>query len=47
MHARDEVHDTPSSTLAGERAGFGVAWITQALPFHASASVTVVSAELT
>ena len=39
------VHHTPcsESELPADVAGFGVAWTAQSVPFHASASVTVLN----
>ena len=42
MHAELEVHDTALSVLLVAPTGFGVVWIVQPSPFHASASVTLV-----
>src|SRR4051812_34857855 len=44
MHAVVVAHVTPLSWLETAPAGFGVDWIDQLVPFHASASVERVSA---
>src|SRR5690348_667164 len=46
VQALADVQDTPESTLNVAPAGLGVCWIVQLDPFHASASVTSLPAEL-
>jgi hypothetical protein len=40
VHELVEVHETPSSELADDPAGFGVCCTVHVVPFHLSASVT-------
>jgi hypothetical protein len=46
VHVVADTHETPYNRLALAIDGFGVVWTAQLLPFHPSASVTVMFDEL-
>jgi hypothetical protein len=47
IHEVDDAHETPQRLLFVAPLGFGVVWIDHEVPFHRSASVTVVPELLT